>query len=519
MPPGGGGGPGPTPVPPGAANVGITPLRRLTSDQYRNTVRDLLKMPDARTVVATTSLPADDSIGERFTANIVSSVNGLDADKYADIAETLARKAATNLQPLLPCPATGGEACATMFIQTFGKKAFRRPLLQAEVDRYKKVFVAGGDFNNGIRLVIQAFLQSPKMLYLIEPMPAASAGKVMAVDSWVMASRLSYFFLESMPDDALFTAAEANQLTTPDQIATQARRLMGDPRFAETLTMFHDQWLELDAVLSADKNPMMFAAWTPAVQAAAAEQTRRFVQFVMGPMGDGKLETLLTGTFTFMNGPLYPLYGLTAPAGANATTWARVELKPTERAGILTHVGVMAGLAHEDRTSYILRGKLVREALLCGEVASPPPGIDASESNIPPTASARERSTLHRTKPECAACHAMFDPLGFAFEAYDAIGRFRANVDSSGDLTGTSKLDGPVTGAIDLVKKVSTSDEIKDCMVKQWLRFGLGRPDDPTDDKASITAGITALGSGGKISDMLVALVRSDAFRHQKVRP
>src|SRR3954468_17114401 len=154
--PGGSTTPGPTPVMPGSVNVGVSPLRRLTTDQYRNTVRDLLGMKDARDLVQATVLPSDDSLVDRFTSNTVSSVQGLDADKYGDTAEMLARRAVMNLGTLVSCDpkAMGEPACAGQFIRSFGKRAFRRPLTDAEVARYQKVYAAGGQFSNGIRLVV-----------------------------------------------------------------------------------------------------------------------------------------------------------------------------------------------------------------------------------------------------------------------------------------------------------------------------------------------------------------------------
>ena len=523
---GGAGGGGPMVVTPGAVRVGISSLRRLTAEQYRNTVRDLLLMPDARDLIKITDLPADGAIADRFSGNTAGKLAGLDADAYGGLAEKLATKAAMNLQPLLPCQPSAGEACATQFIQAFGKRAFRRPLTTTEVARFKTVFTTGATgatFANGIKNVIQAMLQSPKFLYLIEPVPAGSAGKVMQVDGWSMATRLSYFFLNSMPDAGLFTAAEGDQLGTADQVAQQAARLLKDNRFRETLAGFNNEWLELDALDSAEKDPMLFPMWNDALKTAMAEQTRRFVEGVVVD-GDGKVETLLSGSFSYFSGALYDIYGLPKPT--SATAWTKVDLKPAERAGLFTHAGLLAGLAHENRTSFILRGKLVREALLCDQVPPPPAGVDTSEMMISPTATAKERSEMHRRKPDCAVCHAAFDPIGFAFEAYDPIGRYKTTdaagkpIDTAGVLTGTQGLDGNVANAVELMKKLSTGDEVRDCVTKMWMRFGLGRAEDPSEDAASLTAAFKAIkDSGGKIPDMLIAIARSDAFRHQKVKP
>jgi hypothetical protein len=366
-------------------------------------------------------------------------------------------------------------------------------------------------------------LQSPKFLYLVEPVNASDAGKIVAVDSWAMATRLAYFFLDSMPDADLFAAAEAGQLTNADQVATQAARLIGDNRFRETLGSFHNDWLELDALESADKDAALFPMWNDGLRAAMAEQNTRFIEGVIKD-GDGKLDTLLSGSFSYFSGPLYDVYGLPKPA-ANATAWTKVALKPTERAGLLTQAGILSGMAHENRTSFILRGKLVREAILCTAVPPPPVGVDTSEMNISPTATAKERSEMHRRDPNCAPCHAAFDPIGFAFEAYDPIGRYRTAdaagkpIDTEGELMGTAGVDGKYPNAVELMKKLATDDEVRQCAAKMWLRFGLGRETDDTEDLGSLTAGFKAIKASGKITDMLIALARSDAFRHQKVKP
>jgi hypothetical protein len=527
MGPGGSGaGPGPMPVMPGTVNVGISPLRRLTAEQYRNTVRDLLLMPDAKTLVLTTDLPADGNIADRFSGNTAGALAGLDADTYGGLAEKLATKAVANLQPLLPCQPSAGKACATQFIQSFGKRAFRRPLSATEVTRFETVFTTGstgGTFANGIKLVIQAMLQSPKFLYIIEPIPANGAGKVFQIDSWAMATRLSYFFLGSMPDAGLFTAAEANQLTTADQVAEQAARLVKDNHFRDTLASFHNEWLELDSLESADKDAMLFPTWNDALKTALGQQTQKFIEGVIAD-GDGKLATLMAANFSYLSGPLYDIYGVPKPA--SATAWAKVDLKPAERAGLLTHAGILAGLAHENRTSFILRGKLVREAILCFQVPPPPAGVDTSESMISPTATAKERSEAHRRNPSCASCHAAFDTIGFAFEGYDPIGRYRTvdgagkPIDTVGTLTGVSMaLDGDVPNAVALSKKLSTAEEVGQCVARMWMRFGLGREEDDKGDAASLAAAFKAMKDSGSITDTLVALARSDSFRHQKVNP
>jgi hypothetical protein len=504
--------------PPAGANAAVAPLRRLTAVQYRNTVRDLLGLADA---VPVSALPADEVIADRFFSNALTPLKSIDLDKYAGLAQGLAAKAVANLGALLPCdPKAMPEAtCAGKFIETFGKRAYRRPLTMVEIDRLRAVYAAGGDFAGGIGQVIEALLQSPKFLYLYEPVPTREAGKVVSVDRWAMASRLSYLFLGSMPDEPLFAAAEAGQLATPDQLAAQAMRLMADKRFRETLATFHEGWLQLGEIAGAEKDAMVFPAWSPALKAALMEESRRFVEYVFTE-GDRNVGTLLSAPFSFLSGPLYAHYGLPP---STATTWARVELPKDQRAGILTQAGLLASLAHENRTSYILRGKMIREALFCTKVP-PPPGNIPPEVNVSPTASARERAAQHRADPACASCHELFDPIGFAFETYDAIGRYRAKdaggaIDTRIELSATQKLDGPIANATELAQKLASADEVRDCVAHQWLRYALGR-NDAADDDASVKAvSKTFREAGGKLPDLLVAIARSDALRFQKVAP
>jgi hypothetical protein len=520
--PGGGnaGGGTQTPVPPGAAHAAVAPLRRLTADQYRNTVRDLLGLPERPAL----ALPADDAVADRFFSNTSSALKSVDLDRYADAAEALAKTAVENVAALVPCdPRTGDAACARSFIQRFGRRAYRRPITPAEQARLEKLHAAGGDFTSGVELVVTAVLQSPKFLYLHEPVPATAAGRVVPVDPWALASRLSYFLLGTMPDDPLFEAAETGKLASAEGTAAEAARLMKDRRFAGTLGSFHSQWLSLHELGGAEKDPKLFPdpVWNPAIKAALAEESRRFVEHVLAE-GDGKLETLLAAPFSVLTDPLYAFYGLPRPAVA-AGDWQRVELPKDQRAGLITQGSLLAAQAHADKTSYILRGKLVREALLCTPIPPPPPDAANVESKLPLTASARERAAEHRVRPECATCHELFDPIGFAFENFDAVGRWRTAesdgkpIDAKVDLTNAGALDGPVNGAVELARRMATANDVRDCVTRQWLRFALGREDAADDDNARKALATSFRDGGGKVRDLLAALTRSDAFRYQLV--
>jgi hypothetical protein len=505
-----------SPPPPASATAGVAPLRRLTAEQYRRTVHDLLGVPvDA---VAPTALPPDEAVAAKFTSNVVRGVAAADLDKYAEVAAALAARVLDNPGNLLPCPlASGDEACAKRFIDSFGRRAYRRPLQPVERERLEKIYAGGGGFRNGVRLVLEAVLQAPKFLYLVEPLPADAAGKIVAVEPFALASRLSYFLWNSMPDDALLTAAEKGQLGTPTGLEGEAKRLMTDPRFREATAAFHQAWLELGDLKGAEKNPTLFPAWNPELKAAMAEETRRFVDQVLD--GDGKLESLLSAKWSMLSGPLYELYGLPKPAAANE--WRKVELPAGQRAGLLTQAGLLSALAKEDRTSFVRRGKLVREALFCQDIPPPPPGVNDTDAETPATATAKERAEVHRRSPECAACHALFDPIGFAFEGYDAIGRYRTSdggkpVEARLELTMTS-IDGSYAGAVDLAARLASAPEVGACVAKQWLRFALGREDAAADRPSVEEATRRFQDRGGDVRELIAALVTSPSFRFQAV--
>ncbi len=497
-------------------NTGHSPLRRMTREQYDNTVRDL---------VGITSKPAsafspDEKIGA-FFSNGIAPVGDLIVEQYMNAADAIATEVVADMDALLPCdPALDGEdACAAEFVSTFGLRAYRRPLSPDEADRLQTVYAAGrqsGGFVDGIRLVIQAVLQSPNFLYYIE-FGTPSGSELAALDSWELASRLSYFLWNSMPDETLFSAAQANILGSPDELEAQARRMLDDPKAERAIASFHLQWLVLDKLEHLDKDPEVYPAYSDTLRDAMRAETAKFSDFVVRE-GDGKLSTLLTATFTFADAPLLDLYGVSAPAGPEG----RVELNAGQRAGLLTQASVMAAHAHANQSSPIHRGKLVRENFLCQPLPPPPPDVDNTAPDPDPSASTRERFAEHTANPECASCHSLIDPLGFGFEHYDGVGAFRSMdgdfpVDASGEVRGTVDIDGPYNGAVELAAKLAQSEQVRECVTSQWFRFAFGRID--TDEDACSHAQAHALfaASDYDIRELLVALTRTDSFRYRKV--
>jgi hypothetical protein len=488
------------------------PLRRLTNEEYNNTVRDLL----GDTGRPADAFAPDEAVGG-FENNTVSPVTQALVERYMDAAESLAARAAVRLDKLAPCAAKElPEACAREFIEAFGRRAYRRPLDEGErgamlalyADKEKR-----SDHARALQLVIAAMLQSPNFLYRLEP--ADGALKTRALTGYEVATRLSYFIWASAPDAALLDAAAAGKLTAPDDVRRAARRLLADARAVDGIRSFHRQWLDLRELDTKSKDPVLYPAFTPELKRAIVEETLRFSANAVLQGGD-TVATLLTSNRTFVNAPLAKLYGVAPPAGEG---FALVDLPPRERSGLLTQASVMAVLASVEEASPILRGKFVREKLLCETIAPPPPNVDITPPRFDPKRTKKERFARHRTDPSCSYCHEMMDPTGFGFEHYDAVGAWRTvdeafPVDAVGMLSGTDDADGPFDGAIELGARLSASKQVRRCIATQWFRSAVGRGE-RDEDTPSLDAAYQAFaGAGFDVRELIVAIATTDAFRH-----
>jgi hypothetical protein len=506
----GAGGAGPLVLPPSRPSA---PLRRLSRLQYNNTIRDLL---------GDTSRPADAFLPEEVLGSFSGSaalarVAPVAVEQYRLAAERLAAKVAGNLTTLVPCrPAdsAGEEACVRTFLADFGLRAYRRPLTAEEVavklDLFRKLRVEG-DFAFGIQGVVAAILQSPFFLYRAELPPAdAAVSALVPLGPYEIASRLSYFLLNTMPDPALFAAAQANGLATPAAVEAQALRLLRDPRARAAANEFFAQWLILGALDDEAKDATLFPEFDDTLRTAMKEETLRFAAATLFD-GDARFETLLTSSRSIVNAPLGRLYGVTA-----AADYGPVDLDPNQRAGLLTQASILTRTAHSDGSSPTRRGKFVREALMCQPPPPPPPGVDTTPPPRTPNQTRRELYAQHATNPVCAACHLLTDPVGFGFENYDAIGRYQTMdggkaIDASGEINGSEDLDGGFVGAVALAKKLAASDSVRTCMARHWFSFALGR-DAAAGDEASIKTAFAAFAPGGDLRALMVALTKTDSF-------
>jgi hypothetical protein len=446
----------------------------------------------------------------------VAPVAELQVEQYMAVAEDLASQA--DLQGLLPCdPAVSGEMeCARAFVAAFGPRAFRRPLTdELEADLISAYELAAGDgFEAGVRFVIETALQSPYFLYHVELTPEDAEG-LARLDGYTLASRLSYFLWQSMPDDALFEAAALGKLDSVGGLRAEAERLLEDDRAADAIADFHLQWLGLRALEQLEKDPTLFPTFDDAMRAAMRLETTRFTDHVVR-RGGGTLASLFTSSESFPSGSLAALYG-SSEAGADP-----VALDPAERGGLLTQASLLATHAHPDQTSPVHRGVLVRERILCQDLPPPPENVNNVAPEPDPNLTTRERFAVHTEDPTCAQCHKLIDGIGFAFERYDALGAYRATengkpVDDSGMLIATDDVDGEIHGALELGELLAKSETVHRCVVRQWFRFAFGRMEDEQDASQLDAIDDSFAASSQDLRQLLVDIVTSDAFAYRRV--
>ncbi|HVY26220.1 MAG TPA: DUF1592 domain-containing protein [Polyangiaceae bacterium] len=496
--------------------------RRLNRFEYDNTVRDLL----GDTTHPARKFPTE----ERSRLGLDNDANALTispvlVEQYQQAAESLAATAVSQMASLLPCAPqqAGEEACGKSFITAFGEKAFRRPLEADESERLWRVLDAGRtseSFTAGVRMVIEAVLQSPAFLYRVElgAMPAA-AGAPVRLSSFEMASRLSYFFWQSMPDDALRAAAAAGSLAQDDAIAAQAARLLADPRAREMTGHFHEAWLHLDRYATLEKDTQIFSAFTPEIPALFAEETRQFLDHWLWD-GEGDVASLFTAPYTFMNQKLAAYYGVTGPS---SDAFARVELAPEQRQGLLGQGGLLAVLAKANQTGPVQRGKFVREQFFCQDIPPPPAGVVIKAPDLSPTLSTRERFGQHSQDPTCQGCHGLMDPIGLSLESIDGSGRYRGMengkaIDVSGEVLQTD-VPGTFSGLPGLAQKLASSAQVKTCLARAWFQYAYGRAQTDEDSCTLAKLDQRFAASGYKLKDLLVALTETDAFRYRSSTP
>ena len=501
------------------ATVGQMPLRRLGKLELANTLRDLL--PDLPADFdGASELPADNAIELAFA--VPGTVSDLEVKRFMEIAEgVIAALGASSPGQQFTCAGGDETACARTFVETFGKRAFRRPLEVVEVDDLMALYdtlrtepeMAYG-FSDALSVLVEAMLQSPGFLYRWERGLAApqTDGALIKLDHYEIASRLSYYLWNSMPDDALLAAADAGELGTPAQVAAQAERLLADARADGTFDDFVQQWLELGPLLTLVKDQNVYPEFSDGLRASMQAETLSFTRDVLRG-STPTLTRLLTADYSFADSGLSQYYGLTADANG------KVDLSGTGRMGLLTQGSLLAVKGNSYRTSPVRRGKLVLNRLLCETVPPPPPDVVPDLPPPDPNLTQREQMAQHRENPACAGCHTTMDSLGFAFEHFDGAGKYRTDdLGHAIDAGGSVDLDGATASfatASELVTALAASPTVQQCFARQWLRYAIDRFEQDADAAAVSYLGTSFTETGLDARKLLVEITRTLPFSHR----
>ena len=487
------------------SGVGPMGMRRLTRYEYDNTIRDLVgdDTPRASLLPEDKLTPFDnDYTIQTASAPLIEGAELLSKEIAQDVVADFDLRA--NVVGCSPAGPTD-EDCMRSFVADFGRKVLRRPLRPSEVDDFVALgleYAAEDTFYTGVEVILRAFLQHAEFLYRVERgEPVEDRDGMFRLDDFELATRMSYLLWSSTPDDALLDAAEAGELADPQSRAMIAREMLDDPRARVQVDRFHALWLGYSALPHA-----------AALSQPMREETAALIERVVFD-DDASWLGLFTATETWVSDTLAEHYGMPAPAGGQG--W--VDYGTSGRQGLLSHASFLSVAANPGETSPTKRGKMIRTRLMCEEVPPPPPDLNVDEPPDDTVAECRyDQYEIHRSNGACRACHETMDPIGFGLENYDRAGVWRAHdegkpqclIAGDGEIVGVGTFNGPA----ELSDLLIEENVLPDCATQQLFRYMLGR--ETVGDDGSFVADAAAGFVDGDLNfaDLLVDLVRHDAF-------
>ncbi len=511
--------------PPATVLVTTPRLARLSRQQWSNAVRDLLKLTDISDIDS--GVTGDALIGFDNEADALFITEQLRAQLF-DAAEKLGDKVtgdASALARLVPANApTDATGKARAFIAAFGQRAFRRPLTDAEVTTHVGLFnkastlYPGVDaFKAGANLVIQAMLQSPYFLYRTELGAAAAGATMVPLNDWEVGAKLAFSITNTMPDDTLFAAAAAGQLHDKDGVAAQAKRLLDGGTGRAGLSNFNMQVYRLGTYDGITRDATVFPDFKPNAPVAMKQEVVQFLDWIF-TQGRG-IKDFYTTPVGFVDALLAPLYGVPGNYSSDPLMLTKVDLDASQRSGLLTQAGFLSSyISVGNEPDIIHRGVFIATRLLCKTLPPPDPAAAAMGIPITPNQTNRQRVEAATGKGTCGeVCHAnLFNPLGYAFENYDAIGKFRTvNVGQPVDAADSYRFDGQLksfNNGVELSRLLADAKETHSCYVQNMLSYLHGRPLDNQD--RTIVDYYARLSRAGMVTlhDLELAIVTSDAF-------
>lgn len=515
----------PNPEPESSGTPALTKL--ITAEQYSNSLSYIFGPGiDAEVQFA----PVARNEGLLANSLATAGVSGGQVQTIQSVASSVAKQVMNveNRRHLVACrpESIGGpdNTCATQFISKVGRLLFRRALTDEEVATYvEHASVAAQEldgkesegeeldgFYAGLEVVLEGLLLHPEVLFIVESAePDPNNPEQLRLDSYSLASRLSFFLWNASPDDELLAAAESGDLQSSGGVEQAVDRMLESPRLVDGMRAFFDDMLAFDEFKTLAKDPTIYPEFTSVTAQDAREQTLRTI--IDHTLTQGKdYRDLFTSRSTFMSPALAILYGVPAQPGWAPYTFA----EDSPRAGLLTQVSFLALTSHPGRSSVTLRGMALRERLLCQTVPEPPPGIDFSVLTNPdadyPTQ--RQRVAAHLETPSCAGCHRITDPIGLSLEQFDGAGGFRltengAIIDASGGLDGFE-----FDGAIGLGEALSQNPELPRCLVRRVYSYATGGP--PENDARPALAYFNEdfVAQGYQLRNLLRTIALSKAF-------
>jgi len=421
-----------------------------------------------------------------------------------------------------PAVAADELPCAKKILSTLTRRAYRRPSTDADIQRLLPFYSAGkveGGFDRGIEKALERVLVSPQFMFRIETEPAnAAAGAAYRISDLELASRLSFFIWSSIPDDELLGIAASGKLKAPAVLEQQVNRMLADSRSASMVTNFAAQWLYLRDIEAKQPDEVLFPNWDETLRVGFRRETELFLESILRE--NRSVLDLLTANYTFVNERLAKHYGIPNVIGS----WFRRVTLPegSPRGGLLGQGSILTITSYANRTSPVLRGKWVLENLLAAPPPPPPPNVPALKTEGPEpgkTLTMREAMVQHRANPACAGCHARMDPIGFAMENFDAVGKWRDRdsenrIDASGALADGTTFEG-MPGLRKLL--VDRSGEFVSAVAEKLLMYAVGRNLQYYD--ASMVREIVrgAAPSNYTLSSLVLGVVKSVPFQMRKL--
>jgi len=487
-------------------------------------VRDLLKLSDIAEIDSNVS--GDALIGFDDEAESLFVTEQLRSQLF-DASEKLADKVtsdATALARLVPTDAaTEASARAKAFVTAFGRRAFRRPLTDAEVTTHVALFNQGPTlypgvdaFKAGASLVIQAMLQSPHFLYRTELGTVAPSASQVALSDWEVGAKLALAVTNTIPDDVLLAAAAAGKLHEPSDVSAQAERLLQGTTGAVGLSNFNLQVYRLGTYDGITRDAAVFPDFKPDAPTAMKQEVLQFLSWLFRE--NRGVKDFYTTPMGFVNSLLSPLYGVTGNPSSDPTMLTKVDLDPSQRSGLLTQAGFLSSyLSVGNEPDIIHRGVFIAQRLLCKTL--PPPDPRAAATMLPdtPGMTNRERVEMTTGKGTCGqACHGrLFNPLGYAFENYDAIGKYRTTdqgkpVDAADSYTFDGELKSFKNG-VELSQLMADAKETHACYIRNMMTYLRGREVDSTEEE-TVDYFARRSRAGMTLHDLELALVTSEAF-------